>query len=138
MDKLELDDRVSHLERRVSLLFALLALVIPVGLIGAIMFTARSMPYAPVTSPPVVLSERPLLPHAFAFETELRSLLDLQQQGLITSDDFGVKKVDILGRSMEFGDEVGAVKAAKALNDDHIITTAEYEVLKRKILKLDK
>src|SRR3954451_15421072 len=141
MDKLELDDRVSRLERRVSLLsaLALLALLVPAVLVAAYMMRPRgSMPPAAAKSTPVVYANAPLPHDTIAFGVELRRLYDLQQQGLITSGDFAAKKADVLGRSMEFGDEAEAVKAANALLTDNIITTAEYDVLKRKILKLDR
>jgi hypothetical protein len=140
MDKLELDERVSRLERRVSFLWALalLALVAAGLFMAAMMFIARSTPYPPppVESPSAVYIDRGLPPGAITFEAELRRLHDLQQKGLITASDFAEKKAKILGRSMEFSDEAEAVKAAKALNNAGIITAAEYDDLKRRILKL--
>jgi hypothetical protein len=139
MDKLELDDRVSRLERRVSFLWALALFALVAGLfMAALMFVARSTPYPPppVESPSAVHTDMPLPPNAIAFEAELRRVHDLQQKRLITVSDFAEKKAQILGRSMEFSDEAEAVKAAKALSNAGIITTSEYDDLKRRIMKL--
>jgi hypothetical protein len=139
MDKLELDDRVARLERRVSSHSALLAVILLIAL-GAIMLMfvgVRTESDAPPSSPAVeVRTITTSAPAAYPFETELRKARKLQLDGLISQKDFEAKKAMVLGMPMTFSDDIEAMKAANALKDEGVLTGPEYDAMKRKILKL--
>ena len=91
MDKLELDDRVARLERRVSILSVLLAVVVAGALGAAILMTARLGPSYEVATPATLAvtttTVRPSTPAPLEFEAELRKARQMQLQGLITRGD---------------------------------------------------
>lgn len=139
MDKLELDDRVSRLERRVSM-HSLLVAVAGLMVLGAAFFMitwvstsryeeATATIDTPAPTPPAL----PLM-----FEFELRKAHEMQHQGLITQEDLEQKKEMILAEPMTFTDDVEAMKAAKALLSQGVLNQSEYEIIKRKILKFGK
>jgi hypothetical protein len=144
MDKLELDDRVSRLERRVSFLMVLLPTVVLLALAAALLMTSRlETPQSPaVMSPsetkveiktfqksrsPAVLGE---------IDGELRKLRDLQLQALITPNDFEAKKAVILERPLNVGDYAKDIQTAMALRNAGFITPSEYDALKNRILAI--
>jgi hypothetical protein len=135
MDKLELDDRVTRLERRVSLCSALMSAAALAIFAGAFLM-AVGVTVSEEATPAVARVSSPAPPAGF--EVELRNAHKLQEQGLITREDFDQKKEMILDAPLPPSDEVQAMEAAKALVDEGILNEAEYGILKRKILKFGK
>lgn len=139
MDKLELDDRVSRLERRASLQSVVMTLA-GLAVLGAAFFvTIARVSYSHLEQETATIAtpaQTPPLP--LAFEFELRKAFEMQHQGLITQDDLAQKKEMILAAPMTFSDDFEAMKAAKALLSEGVLSQAEFEILKRKILKFGK
>jgi len=141
MDKLELDDRVSRLERRVSIHSVLFSLAGLGVLAAAFVTTARivSAPYGEETatiSTPVM--PPPESPASHDFVVELQRAHKMQQQGLISQADLDQKREMILAGPIAFSDEVAALNSAKGLVNHGIISEADFDVLKRKVLKFGK
>jgi hypothetical protein len=138
MDKLELDDRVSRLERRLSLATNL-ALVVGLAIFAAaFLATARmTVSYEEVPLPARIATPVPLIPRS-DFELQLRNVHKMQEQGLITREDFEQKKEMILDAPLDPADDVEALRGARTLVDEGLLTEDEYGILKRKILKFGK
>ena len=62
----------------------------------------------------------------------------LMREGLITREDFEQKKEMILDAPLDPADDVEALRGARALVEEELLTEPEYDVLKRKILKFGK
>ena len=142
MDKLELDDRVSRLESRVSFHSLVMTTAALVALVAGAAFVTTARVSSSHQEEDVVAVATPIPPPMMTpqllppkFEAELRQAHLMQQQGLITPADFDQKKAMILDAPMTFSNEVEAMKAAKSLLTQRTLTEAEYDVLKRKILK---
>jgi hypothetical protein len=105
MDKLELDDRVSRLEHRMSLLTALiLTVLLLVGISAAFLLVARKEAFiSPLPVASMVMTERiapdPIVPPAAQpirsmtdLDAEIRKADGLRSGGLINPEDFTAKK----------------------------------------------
>jgi len=138
MDKLELDDRVTRLERRLSLATTLAWIVALAILAGAFLTTARmTVSYEEVPATAHVATPGPSIPRS-DFEVELRNAHKMQEQGLITREDFDQKKEMILDAPLDPSDDVEALRGARALVEEKLLTEPEYDILKRKVLKFGK
>jgi hypothetical protein len=126
MDKLELDARVARLERRLSTLIAVLAVAALAAAVAALAMVSRTaavrtedIPATPVPPPAVASTpaKRPAEPEngMGQLQAELRTLRDLQGQGIITLVDFQAKKATILARPLHVGDYAADVRAATKL-----------------------
>ena len=131
MDKLELDERVSRLERRVSVHSALAAAAV-LATLAAIFFvtvSATSIQYEETATATATTAPRS------DFERELRNAHTMLEQGLITREDFEQKKELILLAPLDPSDDLESLRAARTLVDESLLTEDEYNVLKRKVLK---
>ena len=137
MDKLELDDRVSRLERRTSLQSLVMAVAMLMVLGMGFLATVRVASYRDARETATIVSPAPPRP-PIGFEAELRKASEMQHQGLITQEDLEQKKEMILSEPMTFDDDLEAMKTAKALLSEGVLNQAEFEILKRKILKFGK
>jgi hypothetical protein len=138
MDKLELDERVARLERRVSLYSSLASVGLGLILLGAFLATARmTVSYEEVPLPARIATPVPPIPRS-DFELQLRNAHKMQEQGLITREDFEQKKEMILDAPLDPADDVEALRGARTLVDEGLLTEDEYGILKRKILKFGK
>jgi hypothetical protein len=138
MDKLELDDRVSRLERRLSLATNLAWVVGLAIFAAAFPATARmTVSYEEVPAAAQVATPAPPIPRS-DFELQLRNAHKMQEQGLITREDFDQKKEMILDAPLDPADDVEALRGARTLVDEGLLTEDEYGILKRKILKFGK
>lgn len=138
MDKLELDDRVSRLERRASLQSLVTAVAVLMVLGMGFLATVRVASYRDARETATIVSPAPPPRPPVGFEAELRKASEMQHQGLITQEDLEQKKEMILAAPMTFDDDLEAMKTAKALLSEGVLNQAEFEILKRKILKFGK
>ena len=142
MDKLELDYRVARLESRaskISLLLTLFGLAcILLAVVALRSGSSREEAYvAAMLTPPMPSPVPSPTSPSLEFETELRKASLLRHEGLITQQDFEQKKGMILQTPLTFDDDVEAMHRAKQLASEGILTGPEYDILKKKILKLE-
>lgn len=149
MDKLELDDRVNRLEQRVSVLTALILAILVLGGISAAMmiFVRSEVRLSPPT--PVMVTTAPTEAAAMhandaapsfigGIDAEIRKADKIRSSGLIDAADFSAKKAKIIARPLGVTDFKDDMAVAKKLQNDGLITLDEYNLLKKKILELDK
>ncbi len=144
MDKLELDARVALLERRLSLLIALLVLALATSIALALMMTMRgeARPAMMTVATPSAATRETKVETKTAvggvdqLDAELRKLHALQQSGLINAGDFQEKKELILANRIVVGDFARDIQVARKLADAAIINNVDYDELKKKILEI--
>jgi Short C-terminal domain len=145
MDKLELDDRVSRLEHRVSVVTALILTVLLLfGISAAFFLVARSeVRLSPPMAAPTMVSEitaiadppaMQLVKTTKDLDAEIRKADGLRSGGLINPEDFAAKKALILAQPLQVYDFKEEMEVAKKLKDAGMVDPEEYEILKKKIL----
>jgi hypothetical protein len=146
MDKLELDDRVNGLERRVSFITALMLVFMVISVVAAV-FLLRSRaeirPSSPTALPPpteMSTVAATVLVHTYMrdVDAEIRKAEGLRSERLINDNDFAAKKAQIIARHLGVTDFKDDMAVAKKLKDDRLLTPDEYDVLKKKILELER
>jgi hypothetical protein len=138
MDKLELDDRVARLERRVSLLlampFVIIALLVLAAMSMAFLRRADESAAPPMPTPAAVTVEDDRSMQRL--DGDLRKLHGLLNENLIDRDDFQAKKKVLFAPLLHVTDFASGMQLARKLLDENIIDRGEYEQLKKKILEI--
>ena len=144
MDKLELDARVARLERRVSWVTGFLVLACAAASLMSLM-RIEATPSAQMMEPATIATPAPA-PAIRQIGTAhgvkqlgavLRTLRDMQLEGLISLQDLEAKKASILAQPLNVTDYASDMKAAKALQLEGILSLGDYEALKKRILDTD-
>jgi hypothetical protein len=152
MDKLELDARVARLERRLSLLTAILAaaaLAAGLFLLVAIRRVDETAAIETSVSPPV--PPAPTAPAAFAtgvftpapdvsmgaLRDELIAVHALLDQGLISEDEWESKKARLLRGPVVASDLRSDLEQVRQLADRDLICEEERDALRARLLGLD-
>jgi len=155
MDKLELDDRVSRLEQRVSILSALiLAALILAGVSGLFLLIGRSeariRPATVLSAPPMTTSTvasvtMPMHPIGDMSEGSVghlvhryREVAELQHKGLLTEPEAQTRKTQLLAKPIRSDNLRVELEQIAELQSSNAITDAEFKALKAKILEAGK
>jgi hypothetical protein len=156
MDKLELDARVARLERRVSLLTAMLAVAV-LAAVG-IGFTSLRRAEEPATAtaleaaatvkdtfppaPPAMISMATTRAPGFEgsmgwLRDQILTLHALREQELITEDEWQAKKAQLLAAPIAVAELRSDLQQVRDLCDQRLICEEERDALRARLLGLD-
>ena len=155
MDKLELDDRVSRLEQRMSVLTALLfGILVLFGVsVTFLLFAAQGVNQASATLTPPTTTvyettvATPEPPHGPRDNAEggvaylikqLRDVSELQHKGLLTSSEAQARKNQLLARPLRTGDLRDDLEQVAELQKTDALTSSENQALRAKVLEAGK
>ncbi len=157
MDKLELDARVAHLERKVAILSVIIAVMGAAAILSVVTFTRRAEIHRVESSTPSgITTTRVVAPSPIAVGThsvgvidyteggvpylanQLRESWSLQAKGLLNSSEFSAKKTQLLAKPIRPGGLTSDLEQISQLQRDNILTSSEYAALKAKILEISK
>jgi hypothetical protein len=149
MDKLELDDRVSRLERKLSLLTILMLGSLLLLSVSAL-FLLRSqseVALIPATPAPMIMTETKAIPPVTPRPSEgsinrlaeqLLVLEDLQKKSVLSPIEFQTKKSQILAKPIRSFDLKADLEQIADLQTKNILSPLEFQSLKTKILEENK
>jgi len=145
MDKLEFDARLAQLERRVSLLTALiLSALVLIGVSAGFLLMVRTSvrPGSPSVASPratVVHSAHAVLDNTDGsvgqIVHELRDLWELKEESLITGLDFMSKKEQLLNKPIRSTAIRPELEQLSKLKTQGVLNGLEYDSIKTKILE---
>jgi len=159
MDKLELDARVAHLERKVAILSVIIAVMGAAALLSMLTFTRRAeiQRAEPHLSTPTVMTTPrvpapppiPVGTHSVGvvdyseggvpyLANQLRESWTLQAKGLLNSSEFAAKKAQLLAKQIRPGSLTSDLEQISQLQRENILSSSEYATLKAKILEISK